>query len=189
MNICQKLTTVIAVSILLTAIEAKQVRADLVTDQFTVTVSSGSLAGQQGNGSFSYDNSLETGSGLETLQVDSLEFNFLGNVYSDTDDYFSAQGFPTLDLNNGNLVGLNYTVEYSPNQFFNISGSPNLYDSTGGINFYEGVPDNSNNLALAGTTTYTTATGTPNSVPEPTGLLGMLALVVLGIKSRMLRQQ
>jgi hypothetical protein len=129
-------------------------------------VTSGKLAGQTGIGSFTYNDSSLTGVGLETLQVDSLSFNFLSHLYTDNDDYFCPQGYPTLDFNNGRLVGLNYTMNYSPKVIFNparfglvfsVAGSSNLYHLTGGATFYQGVPDSKDNLSVAGTVTYVVA--------------------------------
>jgi len=107
MNIYQKFAVVAAGIALSFTTKIKQVQAATVTYNFTVNVTSGNLAGQTGSGSFSYDDSSLTGRGLETLSVDSLSFNFLNNLYTDNDDYFYPQGYPTLDLNNGSVVGLN----------------------------------------------------------------------------------
>jgi hypothetical protein len=195
MKIYQKLAVATAgVTLSFAAIETKPAQAATVTDDFTVNVTSGALTGQTGSGSFSYDDSILTGSGSETALVQSLSFNFLDKTYTQNDDYFTDFGFPTLDLNNGSVVGLNYTVNYSPNvifypadfgSVFSIAGTSNLYDSTGGATFYEGVPDSNDNLSVVGTVTYFAAT----PVPEPSSTWGTLAFGILSIGSLLLHQQ
>jgi len=79
-------------------------------------------------------------------------------------------------------------VVFNPDDFgsvFSIAGSSNLYDSTGGATFYEGVPDSNDNLNAAGTVTYVAAT----PVPEPSSTWGTLALGALGVGAVLLRQQ
>jgi len=191
-NINQKFVfAVVSVLLSFTGIEAKEAQAAIVTDYFTVDVGSGVLAGQIGSGSFSYDDSLLTNSGLETTSVQSLSFSFLGNIYTQDDDYFSNDGYPTVDTNNGNLVGLDYTVNYNPSDlpgnlgsFFYIAGTPDLSYGVGGATFYEGNPSSSNTiLDMAGIVTYSYA----NPVPEPSPMLGILTFGTLVAGSVLLR--
>ena len=167
----QKLAFVTAgVVVSFTAIEAnpvKPVLAATVTYDFTVDVTSGSLAGTQGFGFFSYDDSTLTGSGLETLGVNedlTISFNFSGKVYNEADDV-GFPYFPFVQFQDNSFLGLSF-FRQKPEFAFRIgtsSSDPKVY---GGNEFRYGArPD----IDGEGIVNYS-----PRPVPEPSAIFGLL---------------
>ena len=153
-----------------TAIEANSVEpvlAATIAYDFTVDVTSGSLAGTQGFGSFSYDDSTLTGSGLETLKVNedlSITFNFAGKVYNEADEV-DFPYFPLVQFQDNSLLGLSFLAQKSEFAFQigTSSSDPNVY---GGNEFIYGArPD----MDGKGVVNYS-----PRPVPEPSAIFGLL---------------
>lgn len=89
------------------------VQAAPVTYDFTVTVTTGTLAGKSFNGSFSYDDAQLKGEGTETLGVAqglSVCMNYIGGQYREKDDS-SYPTFPKLIFENGKITQLNFWVQ------------------------------------------------------------------------------
>jgi len=106
------------------AVTASSAQALVITNNFRVDITSGTLANQSFFGNFRYDDASLTGSGLETLDpsngLQSLSFNFLGTTYTQQSDagYLDAppNQYPQLNFQDGSLVGLDYLVSkfYTP---------------------------------------------------------------------------
>lgn len=154
----------------------KPALAATITYDFTVDVTSGSLAGIQGSGFFSYDDSTLKGIGLETLRANGgldISFEFSGKTYNETDD-INFPNFPMVQFQDSSLLGLSFLAE-EPGFAFQI-GTPNpAPDVFGGDEFIYGVrPD----IDGEGVVSYSS-----RPVPEPSTLSG-LAVIGLGLLLR-----
>ncbi|MBE8970703.1 PEP-CTERM sorting domain-containing protein [Nostocales cyanobacterium LEGE 12452] len=155
----------VAVSV---AAVVKPTQAALVNYDFTVNATSGDRPGQY-FGSFRYDDSTLTNTGLETLGVENglaVAFNYLGTNYTDADDT-DFNSFPIASFNNGKILGLSYFVADQ----FAIASDPNTPD-VGGNNFY--LINQSVNTTQVGTVSYA-------KVPEPLALGGTVFAAVMGL--------
>jgi hypothetical protein len=97
----------------------RPVQASIVTYDFTVNVTEGSLSGQSYSGAFSYDDSTLEATGVETLGVDqelSVCMNYAGHTYTEVDDT-SYPAFPKLIFEDGTITQLDFWVQ--PNQRVN----------------------------------------------------------------------
>ncbi|MBG1240047.1 PEP-CTERM sorting domain-containing protein [Nostoc sp. NZL] len=158
----------IAATISVAAIGAKPVQAALVNYGFTVNATFGNNPGQY-FGSFQYDDSTLTNTGLETLGVENglaVAFNYLGTNYTEVDDT-DFDSFPIASFNNGEVLGLSYFVADQ----FAIGGDLNTPD-VGGNKFY--VIDQSVNTTEVGTVSYA-------KVPEPLAVGGTAIAGVMGL--------
>ncbi|MDZ8085716.1 MAG: PEP-CTERM sorting domain-containing protein [Nostoc sp. DedQUE12b] len=156
-----------AVAISVAAV-VKPTQAALVNYDFTVNATSGDRPGQY-FGSFRYDDSTLTNTGLETLGVENglaVAFNYLGTNYTDVDDT-DFNSFPIASFNNGKILGLSYFVADQ----FAIGGDPNTPD-VGGNKFF--VINQSVNATQVGTVSYA-------KVPEPLALGGTAFAAVMGL--------
>ncbi len=136
MNIYKKLAVATAGAALsFAAIEANHVnpvQAATVTYDLTIDVTTGSLAGTQSFGFFSYDDSTLTGIGLETLGVNkglSVDFDFLGKTYHETDEN-SYPDFPVVQFQDRSLLGIEFLVQDPTGFAFEIGTSnpdPNVF--------------------------------------------------------------
>lgn len=95
--------------------EANPVQAAILTSNFTVNITSGSLAGTQGSGSLSFDDSTLTGEGLESVGENaglSISFDFLGRSCTELNEYDSTgEGdYPLVSFPSWKLLGLNFLV-------------------------------------------------------------------------------
>lgn len=178
MSSYQKLALATTAAILSFAVVGtKTAQAAIISYDFTVDVTSGSLNGSQPSGSFSYDDSTLTGSGLETLGVDkglSVSFNFLGKTYKEIDDIEFPE-YPLVQFQDRKLLGLNFTA-YSPSsQFFGIGDtvdlSAGLIGPGGGNVFAYNTNGSSNQFEGVGKVTYSA-----RPVPEPASVAGIGAL-------------
>ena len=163
--------------------EAKTVQAATVTYDFTVDLTSGPLIDTQPSGSFCYDDSTLTGSGLETLGIDqglSVALNFLGKTYNETND-IEFPDFPIVQFQDRKLLGLSFTAFYKPAfQTIGIGDtvdvSAGLIGSGGGSIFaYDTEP--SVEFEGVGNVTYTA-----RPVPEPASIAGLSALGLVLLK-------
>ncbi|MDZ7954221.1 PEP-CTERM sorting domain-containing protein [Nostoc sp. DedQUE09] len=156
-----------AVAISVAAV-VKPTQAALVNYDFTVNATSGDRPGQY-FGSFRYDDSTLTNTGLETLGVENglaVAFNYLGTNYTEVDDT-DFNSFPIASFNNGKILGLSYFVADQ----FAIGGDPNTPD-VGGNKFF--VINQSVNATQVGTVSYA-------KVPEPLALGGTTFAAVMGL--------
>ena len=192
MNIYQKLAiATTGTALTLVTVEANPVQAAIVTYNFDVDVATGSLAGTQGSGFFSYDDSTLTGNGLESLGVSdglSISFDFLGRTYTEADEAEEPddeEEFPFVNFRDGNLLGLNYLVDNRPSLLFAFAGEEvdveagRIGDLGGNVFVYD-----ASNLPIppggvfspfegVGTVTY-------QPVPESGSSLGILSFGILG---------
>ncbi len=158
----------VAAAMSIAAMGAKPVQAALVNYSFTVNATSGDNPGQY-FGSFQYDDSTLTNTGLETLGVENglaVAFNYLGTNYTEADD-IDFDSFPIASFNNGKVQGLSYFVA---DQF--VIGSDPSTPEVGGNRFY--LITDSVNTTEVGTVSYT-------KVPEPLAVGGTAIAAVMGL--------
>jgi hypothetical protein len=169
-------------------IEANSVNAATLTYNFSVDVTTGSLADSKYEGSFSYDDSTLTGSGVENVGVEdglSILFNFLGKTYTEADDNNASFNFPIVEFKNGNLVGLQYIVNDTLNNaIFSIFGDDP--EGLGGGDKFHYVDVNSYEVG-EGNVTYSLETS-PTPIPEPSTALGMTLLGFGWLVKRKIKQ-
>lgn len=167
----QKLAVATAgVALSFATIEANSAQAAIITYDFTVDVTTGSLTDTQYQGFFSYDDSTLTASGVESVGIAeglSISFDFLGVTYTEADDDLVDFGFPLVEFNQGSLVGLQYTV--SNNAIFSIFGdNPN---GLGGGDQFNYIDETSFEVGN-GSVTYSLRPASV-SVPEPSAVFGL----------------
>lgn len=158
----------IATAISVAAIGIKPTQAAIINYRFTVNATSGENPGKY-IGSFRYDDSILTNTGLETIGTENglaLNFNYLGTNYTEKDD-IDFEYFPILTFNNGSLQGLSYFVA---DKFAIASDNLNNPD-VGGNRFY--VVNQSVNTIEVGTVSY--------QVPEPLAIGGTAIAGVMGL--------
>lgn len=150
--------------------------AEAVDFKFNGEVDSGVLAGEEFQGSFSYDESLVTGTGdflfQEYIPVSNLEFDFLSSTFTEAD------GIPEVAFDGNNLMGLSFNV--------NNASADNIQLD---FSFIPGFTDISESYFTYSPTTGTGGTGfvtfteqidVPQPVPEPTTILGTTIALGLG---------
>lgn len=98
---------------------APTAEAALVGYDFNGTIDSGSLLGESYSGSFAYDNASLTNSGLESINLSSLTFNFLSTAF----DLTHAEFTPTADFLDGLFLGVSYAVSAFAPEFALVSSS------------------------------------------------------------------
>jgi hypothetical protein len=158
----------VAAAISVAVMDTKPVQAALVNYNFTVNATSGDNPGQY-FGSFQYDDSALTNTGLETLGVENglaVAFNYLDTKYTETDDT-DFDSFPIASFNNGEVLGLSYFVADQ----FAIASAPSTPD-VGGDKFY--IIDQSVNTTQVGTVKYA-------KVPEPLAVGGTAIASVMSL--------
>jgi PEP-CTERM motif len=147
--------------------------AALTTNNFNVTITQGNLTGNQFSGLFTYESTLLTNRGLESISADQglkVSFNFLDQAFTEADDFF-ASPFPVAQFNDGDVIGLNYFAG-NDNLDFRFGGA----NGGGGTVFaYSVGPVDRLTDSGSGTVTY--------SVPEPATLAG-LGVLSLGLLLR-----
>ena len=147
----------------------------LITQSFSVDITDGGLAGETFSGSFSYEETLLLGTGLETLGAAdgiSINFDFLDTTYTEVDDLGFVNGFlPEIAFVDSVFSGLNYLVD-TGDLFFSFDEGTGL-----------GLPGTSFTYELGDAITPTDAgsgilstEGSSTTVPEPATLLGLFIL-------------
>ncbi|MBD2358313.1 PEP-CTERM sorting domain-containing protein [Tolypothrix sp. FACHB-123] len=158
-----------ATAISIVAIGAAQpTQAAIINYKFKVDATSGNNPGRY-FGSFRYDDSTLTNTGLETIGVENglaLNFNYLGKNYTEKDD-FDFDSFPILTFNNGALQGLSYFVADK----FAIASDNLNNPNEGGNRFY--LLNQSVNATQVGTVSY--------QVPEPLTVGGTAIATLMGL--------
>jgi hypothetical protein len=145
--------------------QVNPVQAATVNYNLAGTIQNGSLVGETFSGTFSYDNSPLTDSGFETLGVSQVSLNFFGLTFT-ADDDDSYPDYPTVEFSNGSFLGLNFTVSSFTPEFSLIPA----FGNTVATFSYIGTNDNG-----SGSIQYTFVSE-PTSVPEPSTVLGLIAL-------------
>lgn len=170
----------------LAAMEATSVHPALaatITYDFTLNVTSGSLAGIQGSGFFSYDDSTLTGIGLETLgdsEELSISFDFLGKAYNETDDT-DFPDFPLVQFQDSSLLGLSFFTAKNDEFRFQIENSAPNPDVLGGNEFTFSSP---RDIEGSGVVNYSL-----RPVPEPGTVSGVVLLGLGGLLLKRLSSQ
>lgn len=150
--------------------------AEAVSFDFNGEIDSGVLAGETFQGSFSYDESLVTGTGDTFLQeyipVSNLEFDFLGSTFTETN------GFPEVAFDSNNLTGLSFNVNNATagNIQLDFSFVPGFFDISESFFTYAPI----NGIGGTGSLTFTQQIDVPQSVPEPTTILATGLALGLG---------
>ncbi len=168
MKFAKNLSIAAFAAISVAAVGANPAQAALLNYNFTVNATSGSNPGEY-FGSFQYDDSTLTSTGLETLGVENgltVAFNYLGTNYTEADDT-DFDSYPIVSFNNGEVLGLSYFVA---DQF--VIGSDINTPDVGGNRFY--TIEQSVNTTEAGTVSYT-------KVPEPLAITGTAIASVMGL--------
>jgi hypothetical protein len=146
--------------------------AEAVDFKFNGEVNSGALAGEEFNGSFNYDESLLTGTGdffiPEYIEVSNLEFDFLDSTFT------QADGIPEVAFDGNNLMGLSFNVNNATagNIQLDFSFIPGFTDIS--ESFFTYAP--TTGTGGTGFVTFTEQIDLPQPVPEPTTILGTIAL-------------
>jgi hypothetical protein len=158
----------VATAISIAVIGVKPTEAAIINYKFTVNATSGENPGKY-FGSFRYDDSILTNTGLETIGTENglaLNFKYLGTNYTEKDD-IDFDLYPIATFNNGALQGLSYFVA---DKFAIASDNLNNPD-VGGNKFY--VVKQSVNTTEVGTVSY--------QVPEPLTVGGTAIAGVMGL--------
>lgn len=181
MKLRQKLAFATAGVVLSFAVEANSMKPALaatITYDFTVDVTSGSLAGTQSSGFFSYDDSTLEGIGLETLGVNEgldISFEFSGKTYNETDDIYFPN-FPMVQFQDSSLLGLSFLADDSEFAFRIGTSNPDP-DVFGGDEFRYGArPD----VDGEGVVSYSS-----RPVPEPSAVTGLAVVVGLLLRKKL----
>ena len=135
-------------------------QAAIVNYNLAGTIETGLLTGETFSGTFSYDNSLLTGSDFEFLDVSQVNLNFLGSTFTAV----NADPNPTVEFLDGNFLGLNFSTSSFTPEFSLIPA----FGSTEATFSYIGTNDNG-----SGPVQYAL-------VPEPSTVLGLIALGIGG---------
>jgi hypothetical protein len=131
--------------------------------RFTGAIESGSLLGETYTGTVHFDTSSLTGFGPEILPALDLQFQFLGQTYTEAD----ASSSPTGDFFNLGFLGLNFSVDSFEPMFFLSAGFFDVNEA-----FFGYIPTSGN--AGFGSVQYTL-------VPESSQVFGLLMVGVIGL--------
>ncbi|MDB9524580.1 hypothetical protein PN498_01150 [Oscillatoria sp. CS-180] len=131
---------------------------------FEATADFGPLDGQSFFGTVEFDDSGLTGSGNESVNLSSFNFDFLGTVFTEADDTFAVAQF-----SDGTFLGVDYVVD----DFQLLAGFPSIADAS----FFYDLPTGIG----SGGVTYT---ATPVSVPDPSMLGGLAVAGLVGLKMK-----
>ena len=174
-NLQQFALTISSLILSIAIIDARP--AEAVDFKFNGEVDSGALAGEKFQGSFSYDESLVTGTGdfffQEYIPVSNLEFDFLNSTFTESD------GIPEVAFDGSNLMGLSFNVNNATagNIQLDFSFVPGFFDIS--ESFFTYAPTTGN--AGTGSVMFTEQKiDVPQSVPEPTTILGTTLALGLG---------
>lgn len=181
---CQNLIIATASVVLTSAVlEATPTHAVVLTYDFTVNITSGSLLGQEFEGFFSYDDSAVEDSQLTPVLA--FSFDFLGNTYTETD---GVSVVPNFEIESVDYTGLDlFKVLSNPPSSpisafsFNPNGSSfyywdDLYNTGYGLSPVDSY----------GSVAYALRSQEPQQdVPEPSTVAG---LALMGIGSLLLKR-
>lgn len=150
------MTASVTLSYVVTGVRPTQ--AAIVTYGFDASLNSGGLQGTQFPGTFSYDNSEQTGIGQEFIFLKTLDFSLLGTTFTKAD---LSQGGEVI-INNGKVEDFTAAF-FSP---FNIAFG---FGGQGIIGY--------NGLGASGSGVYTIRAKT---VPEPTNIYSPILALGFG---------
>ena len=167
------------------AVAPNAAQAAIITNNFRVDATTGSLANQSFFGNFSYNDAalsdpnipIDPSNGNQLINLSngllSLSFNFLGKTYTEQSD--SAQpDFPKLNFNGGLFQGLDFFVEASPSVELPSSIFAFTIQNSVFAEFTDNLPANS-----LGNVTYGV-----QAVPTPALLPGLIGLGVGVLRKR-----
>lgn len=163
-----KLTSFAIATIALGFVTINTDQATAVTLTYDITVNNlgGSLSGNEFTGNFSFDDAALVGTSSEFISVSDLSFNFQGVTFTENDDSFANAG---IEFFNGEFLGLSYSTDVQ------FSFAPGFFSSSESFFAYDlGSGD-----VGTGDITYTLRTS-PNPIPEPATIIGLLTTAILG---------
>lgn len=173
-NLFNKTVISTAIALIGFSIETSYVQAATVTYDFDVKLTSGLLNNNLYKGFFSYDDSNLTKVGQEKIEIEdnlSLSFDFLDVSYTEVSDVNYNFGFPFVEFNNGNLVGLAYIVNDIPNNsIFAIFGDDP--DGLGGGSRFQYIDADSFELG-EGEVSEGSVSYRLRPIPEPSTAVGL----------------
>ena len=129
---------------------ASSVQASVVTYLLSGTTDSGDLTGQSYTGQFSFDDASLSGFAFESVALSTLSFTFQSTSFG----LGNAAWTPTADFQDGQFLGVSYTVSAFDPEFSLISGSLDASDA-----YFAYTP--SAGLTGYGSVTYTLAAPVP----------------------------
>ena len=155
------------------AIGVAPASAAIVSYNFDINVDSGLFTEQTFSGSLSFDDASLTGTGSESVEIESLSLDFFGTVYTEAD----LEVTPDVEFLDGELLGLSLSSE----DFESLDG---VFFEINQESFYYAI--SSSELEGNGSIDYTFVEDGPENVastPEPASLLA-LGVVGLAIARR-----
>jgi hypothetical protein len=179
-NFLSKLTSVTGVVLAVTVMNIPAIQAATVTYQFQGITDNGAFPfpNESYSGLFRFDESGLTNSYTGTLPVSTVHFTFLGTNFTEA----NAAATPLVSFDNGTFLGLNFSANTANFSFSFIPGSTDATDA------YFSYLD-ANQQSGAGDVTYNRVNGGQNSsIPEPSSVLSLLGLGLLGISLMYYRQ-
>ncbi len=199
-SIYQKLALATAGTVLsLAVMETPSVQAAIITYDFTVNISSGTLIGNQYSGFFSYDNTAPAPVLQPFFDVTEFNFKFANKTYTRSDLRLDCRVFPAclpLEFTTGEIVtepsgrlvlipGGSELARFAFSTF-NAFGPPfpgffTLFGSSTGLSFTYQLPFNPGEPFTIGSGSGTVSRRTdptppPTSVPEPGTVFGLSML-------------
>lgn len=126
-------------------VAAPAAQAAIQSWNFSGAVDSGSLLGETYSGSFSFDDATLTGMDAEWLAVANLSMTFNGSAYTQVDVVAGAA--VEVGYQDGEFLGLSYSVDAVANPFTFVAGSNDAsdalfaYDNGAGNVIYASVPE------------------------------------------------
>lgn len=175
-NLQQLALTISSLLISIAIVDAR--RAEAVDFKFNGEVysDSGALAGEKFSGSFSYDESLVTGTedllSQEYITVSNFEFDFINSTFTE------ANGIAEVAFDGNNLMGLSFNVNNATagNIQLDFSFVPGFTDISESYFTYSPTTGNGG----TGFVTFTEQIDVPQPIPEPTTILGTTLALGLG---------
>ena len=151
---------------------ATSAQAATNTYTFSGALDSGVFNGETFSGQFSFDDATLTGTGDEYLAVNTVNMNFHGQTYTQT----NAAAVPEVRFADGALLGLSFTVDSSDPAFSLIPGFSSIADAQIGYD------------SRVGASGYGSVSYTLVPVPEPeTYALLLAGLGLVGWSTRRAR--
>ncbi|MEL6232191.1 MAG: PEP-CTERM sorting domain-containing protein [Cyanobacteria bacterium J06627_3] len=181
MKIAFSIATLAALSSSL--LSAATASAATFTSDFSVTIVEGDfLVGNTFFGQLTYDDSLLNGMGTELIDPNSglrsLSFDYVAAdlstsaTYTDADDDIDS-GFPLAIFQDGTLTGLDYSASITSNLVFQFREEP-----SGVFGFF------TDDFSTFESNTGAVAFAEPEPVPEPSALVGLVAIATFAISRR-----
>lgn len=181
-EILPKLTRVTGVCLAVALLDIHAVQSATVTYQFQGITDSGPLLSENYSGSLSFDDSTLTSSYSGELGVSAVQMTFLGTNFTEA----NAASSPVVSFLNGEFLGLSFSVNNqiigsNDISFSLIHGSSDTTDA-----YFTYSVNQPTVVGGAGDLIYSQVNGQPiTSIPEPSSVLGLLGLGLVGISLKL----